>query len=516
MTHPTHRLGRLVAAGVLAVAAVVPQATNAAAAPADFPIKGLDVSAFQGSIDWAAVAGSGVRFAYIRASEQAGIADTTFAANYAGAKANGLYAGAYHRARPDVSGGKAQADYLVDHASFTADGRTLPLMLDIEWPRSNWTGLNACYNMTPTQLVAWIREFVNEIAVRTGRLALVYTNTNWWNPCTASNNTFGANPLTIANYSAVATPPLPAGWSRFTFWQHTSTGRVPGIAGDVDLDVFNGDRADLAWLGGGVPDPPMTGLLARVNHRYVTAESAGTKPLVANRTQVRLWEEFSVVDAGGGFIALRARVNNRYVTAESAGTKPLIANRTAIGPWEKFRFVANADGSVSLLANVNNKYVSTDSSAGTNPLIANRAAIGPLEKFDRVVPPRTASLRATANARYVTADRSGAAPLIANRGSVGAWEQFAVVDAGSGTVALLALVNGMYVTAETAGAKPLIANRTAVGPWERFRLVNNSDGTVSLLATINNKYVTADAGTQPLIAGATTIGAAEKFALVTY
>src|SRR5581483_5662868 len=126
-----------IGAAVLAVATAallggpLGQGSAAAATPADYPIKGIDVSGYQATIDWAAVAAGGAKFAYIRASEQAGIADAYFAVNYAQAKANGLYAGAYHRARPDVSGGKAQADYLVDHSGFVEDGVTLPPMLDI-------------------------------------------------------------------------------------------------------------------------------------------------------------------------------------------------------------------------------------------------------------------------------------------------------------------------------------------------------------------------------------------------
>ena len=74
-----------------------------------------------------------------------------------------------------MSGGKAQADFFLDNAQYVSDGRTLPPMLDIEWPRSTWPGLNACYNLTPTQLSAWIRDFVDEVARRTGRLAIIYT-----------------------------------------------------------------------------------------------------------------------------------------------------------------------------------------------------------------------------------------------------------------------------------------------------------------------------------------------------
>src|ERR1035441_18506 len=77
----------------------------ARAAPAGYPVTGIDVSAYQGQIDWASVAAGGAKFVYVRASEQANIPDSYFDANYQGAKANGLYVGAYHRARPDLSGG---------------------------------------------------------------------------------------------------------------------------------------------------------------------------------------------------------------------------------------------------------------------------------------------------------------------------------------------------------------------------------------------------------------------------
>jgi hypothetical protein len=71
------------------------------------------------------------------------------------------------------------------------------------------------------------------------------------------------------------------------------------------------------------------------------------------------------------------------VTAESAGTQPLIANRTAVGPWETFQLIHNADGRVSLKSLVNNEYVTAEN-AGAQPLIANRTAIGPWEEFDLI------------------------------------------------------------------------------------------------------------------------------------
>ena len=366
--------GWMIAAGLalagvaLAGAAAVP----ARAAPAGYPVAGIDVSAYQGQVDWASVAAGGARFAYVRASEQAGIPDSYFAANYQGAKANGLYVGAYHRARPDLSSGRAQADFFLDHAQYIADGQTLPPMLDIEWPRADWAGLNACYNMTPAQMSAWIRDFVGEVAARTGQRAVIYTSTNWWNPCTGNDAAFGSYPLFIARYAASPLP-LPAGWAKWTVWQYSSSGTLPG-----DQDVFSGDPAGLTRLAGAAP----VSLRAHANGKYVTAEQAGRLPLIASRTAIGPWEQFDQINLGGGYIALRAHANGRYVTAEAAGTKPLIASRTAIGPWERFKLVLNSGGSISLLATANGRYVTAEH-AGSSPLIANRTAIGSWERFYR-------------------------------------------------------------------------------------------------------------------------------------
>ena len=224
--------------------------------PAGYSVAGIDVSAYEGAVDWRAVKASGVSFAYVRASEQASTPDANFATNYLAAKAQGLFVGAYHRAKPDASSGKAQADYFLDHAEFSNDGKTLPPVADMEWPRSGWSGprgeaLNSCYNMTPAQIVAWTRAFLGEVAMRTGRLGAVYTSSSWWNLCTNSDTTFAQNPLWVARYSASPLP-LPAGWTGFAFWQYSSTGRLPN-GQVVDQDVFNGDGAALAALAHGTP-----------------------------------------------------------------------------------------------------------------------------------------------------------------------------------------------------------------------------------------------------------------------
>jgi hypothetical protein len=135
--------------------------------------------------------------------------------------------------------------------------------------------------------------------------------------------------------------------------------------------------------GGGGGTGTVVSFRAHANGRLVTAENAGAQPLIANRTAIGGWEQFDLIDLGGGNVALRAHANGRYVCAESAGTQPLIANRTAIGGWETFQLIHHPDGSVSLRALVNNQYVCAED-AGAASLIANRTAIGGWEQFDLI------------------------------------------------------------------------------------------------------------------------------------
>lgn len=348
--------------------------------PLGYSVAGIDVSSYQGKVDWAAVKASGVTFTYLRASEQARIPDVTFLENNVDARSQGLLAGPYHRARPDVSSGRSQADYFLDQARFVNDGRTLPPVVDVEWPRSGWTSptgqaLGACYEMMPAQIVNWTRAFLAEVTARTGRLGVVYTSASWWNLCTNANASFGPLPLWVSRYAASPLP-LPAGWAHPSVWQYSDTGQLPG-GRPVDQDAFRGDGAALRRLAQGTTDIT---LLAEADNRYVTAESAGRLPLIANRKTAGRWERFRLVTNADGSNSLIALVNGKYVTAEHAGSASLIANRSRAGSWERFKLILNGDGTFSLRAQVNGKIVTAEH-AGAGPLIANRTAIGRWEKF---------------------------------------------------------------------------------------------------------------------------------------
>ncbi|MFG1885239.1 GH25 family lysozyme [Micromonospora sp. NPDC049102] len=386
VTHPAQAADPSVDGGGRANAGIAPGARSSAMAksaaiPAGYTVRGIDVSSHDhnlGPINWPAVAASGVKFAYVKATEGRTYLNPYFAEDYAAAKDAGLLVGAYHFTRPDSRDPINEANYFVDNAKFAKDGQTLVPMVDIEWPY--WSGAPTCYGLTPTEMSNWIKAFTNQIKARIGRPPMIYTNTNYWNPCTGKNASFGANPLDIAGYTATR-PPLPAGWTTETIWQYAAGN--PSQPGNYSQNVFNGTYAALTKLTSAPVAAPPVALRSRANKRYVVAESAGAKPLIASRTTVARWEQFDVISAGGSYVALRSRSNGRYVSAESKGAKPLIANRTKVSTWEKFTIIKNSDGTISLRAAANGKYVVAESK-GTKPLIANRTSISSWEKFDRI------------------------------------------------------------------------------------------------------------------------------------
>jgi lysozyme len=221
-------------------------AATAAPATAGTRAVGIDVSRFQGAIDWPSVAGSGVRFAFIQASRGSGAdctvkpaqcgADPYFAANRVAAESAGIRVGAYHRAF--ASGGTvadARADAIAESDVFLLQvgslhsGELVPV-IDVETP---FTG------MTSTTLQTWIRVFVKRVNKRLGRKPMIYTNASSW-VATGNTQEFAKAkyPLWVAEYG-VPRPTVPANnWARhgYSVWQYTSSGSVPGISGKVDMD----------------------------------------------------------------------------------------------------------------------------------------------------------------------------------------------------------------------------------------------------------------------------------------
>jgi GH25 family lysozyme M1 (1,4-beta-N-acetylmuramidase) len=203
--------------------------------------KGMDVSSWQGNVNWSAAWSNGARFAYVKATEGTSYRNPYFAQQYDGSYGVGMIRGAYHFALPNASGGAAQADHFVDHGGgWTADGRTLPPALDVEY---NPYGGGTCYGLSPAAMVSWIAAFSGQVRARTGRYPTIYTTTDWWRTCTGNSGAFAStNPLWIARYASTVGA-LPAGWTVHTFWQYS--------ASPLDQNTFNGGYDRLQALARG-------------------------------------------------------------------------------------------------------------------------------------------------------------------------------------------------------------------------------------------------------------------------
>jgi GH25 family lysozyme M1 (1,4-beta-N-acetylmuramidase) len=205
-------------------------------------LPGIDVSSYQGDIDWASVAPS-VDFVYAKATEGTYYTNPDFDNQYEGPYDYGVIRGAYHFGIPDNSSGAAQADYFADNGGgWSADGKTLPGALDIEY---NPYG-DECYDLTQSQMTSWIWDFVNEYAYDEHVYPVIYSTFDWWNTCTGNASGFeDYDPFWIACYCSAAGT-LPAGYGYYTFWQYADSGSLPG-----DQDVFNGAYSRLQALATG-------------------------------------------------------------------------------------------------------------------------------------------------------------------------------------------------------------------------------------------------------------------------
>jgi len=199
--------------------------------PTGTTLKGIDVSEFQGSISWAAVRQSGVRYAFIRASDGTSFPDDRFDSNWAGSKNAGVIRGAYQffRANQDPV---AQANLLLDMMG-DLDESDLPPVLDVE----------TANGVSGTVVLARARTWLEHVAAATGRTPIIYTSIGFWETLPVAND-LADYPLWVANYG-VSCPNVPSEWDSWKFWQSADNGVVPGISGPVDVNAFNGTLADL-------------------------------------------------------------------------------------------------------------------------------------------------------------------------------------------------------------------------------------------------------------------------------
>ena len=204
-------------------------------------VPGVDVSYYQGTIDWTAVADvnrGNKSFTFIRVSDGM-FHDPKFGTYWSQAEAQGLYRGAYQffRASDDPI---AQAELLLDAIDRQIGPTDLPPVLDIETKdgRSSAT------------VIARANQWLEHVQNALGRKPIIYTGVGFTDQI-GNPSSFGAYPLWVANWTT-ACPLMPPAWHSWLFWQNkvTHSAQSIGLNGEVDLDMFNGDAAALAAYAG--------------------------------------------------------------------------------------------------------------------------------------------------------------------------------------------------------------------------------------------------------------------------
>jgi GH25 family lysozyme M1 (1,4-beta-N-acetylmuramidase) len=204
---------------------------------ANVTILGLDVSSYQGTINWTQVKAAGYVFAWAKASEGVGLTDSKYVSNATNGVSAGVKMGAYHFSRPENNTGVAEANYFVSVAGAYITSCELPPVLDLEDPPS---GPALTTYFTSAQLTTWVQDWMTTVKNATGINPILYTNGSIASYLNSSLTTYK---LWIADPdNSSSAPPTNIGvWPTWAFKQYSWTTNVPGITtGGVDADVFNG------------------------------------------------------------------------------------------------------------------------------------------------------------------------------------------------------------------------------------------------------------------------------------
>lgn len=180
--------------------------------------EGIDVSHYQGRIDWHRVArDGGVTYAYIKATEGADLVDNMHTVNLAAARKAGLKVGSYHFYRPKAG---VEAQFRNMTSIVIKSGQDLVPIIDIEDDRG----------VPEERFIADLSEFLHRVTKHYGKKPLLYTGQNFYNK--HFQGLFHDYQWMIAKYQEEA--PILLDGSTYAFWQYTAKGRVPGINGNVD------------------------------------------------------------------------------------------------------------------------------------------------------------------------------------------------------------------------------------------------------------------------------------------
>lgn len=204
-----------------------------------YPVAGIDISSHNGTIDFDTVAAAGYSFVFIKASEGAYYRDSLFAGNAAAARSAGLAVGAYHFFRKSRDG-KRQAQNLLGATRGIA--LDMPLVVDVE----DWSNDNGEDSATVRQRLA---DMISALESQ-GKQVMIYTNGDGHKKHYLAGG-YSRLPLWLCAFKE----PSEIEATPHDFQQYSHWGTVPGIKGDVDLNIFNGTREQWeTWLKEHKPD----------------------------------------------------------------------------------------------------------------------------------------------------------------------------------------------------------------------------------------------------------------------
>mgnify|MGYP003049054663 FL=1 len=196
-------------------------------------LKGIDVSSWQGKPDWPKVSNSGVKFAILRIHQKSGV-DTSFEHNYKGCKSNGILIGGY---KYSYALTPAQAIDEAEDVLSVLGGRGLdfPVFYDLEWSQQRSLGKQAIENVA----IAFLTR-IKKAGYKVG----IYCNLDWYN--NVLTDALKQYDCWIARYPASDNGSVQERLrpNAGVGWQYSSKGKVPGISGNVDMDVFYKDYRD--------------------------------------------------------------------------------------------------------------------------------------------------------------------------------------------------------------------------------------------------------------------------------
>ena len=195
-------------------------------------IIGIDVSHYQGDVNWSLIKKSGYSFAYIKVSEGETLTDPRLSENWEGAHQERLKQGGYHVFVPSDKGELQAKNFLSSLKAVQRDYQGfLPPVLDIEAiPKGRLI-------YAQSEIIHWLIQVEKSIGCK----PIIYTSPDNWDSEFLGN--FSKYTLWLADYGH--NPTLPNHWKTWGFWQYSNVGEVAGIEGKVDLNRFNGDMDKL-------------------------------------------------------------------------------------------------------------------------------------------------------------------------------------------------------------------------------------------------------------------------------